>query len=97
VVIGVSVTFGLIFFVIIGVLGCKRYLNWRRWQPQPFWTVELKDDHETVSFSSMVDQEYQNVDAALLMDDVGYYDRSMQGQLRVKSPENTPSYHSINA
>lgn len=38
------------------------------------WTVELKDDHENVSFNSMLENpEYQNVNASLLMDDVQFY------------------------
>ncbi|XP_074654538.1 uncharacterized protein LOC141908396 [Tubulanus polymorphus] len=96
VVMGVTATFGSILLIIIFIIGCKKYHTWRRWQPQPFWTVELKDDHETVSFSSMVEQDYQNVDAALLIDDVNYYDRGLSGQLRVGSPEPV-SYNSINA
>ena len=41
------------------------------------WTVELKDDHENVSFNSMLENpEYQNPNASLLMDDVQFYGHS---------------------
>ena len=39
-------------------------------KPFTFWTVELRDDHENVNFSSLMEQpEFQNVDATLLIDD----------------------------
>ncbi len=42
------------------------------------WTVELKDDHENVSFTSMMENpEYQNMNASLLMDDVTFYGNSV--------------------
>ena len=39
--------------------------------------LNLKDDHENVSFNSMLENpEYQNVNASLLMDDVQFYGHS---------------------
>ncbi len=56
------------------------------------WTVELKDDHENVSFTSMMENpEYQNMNASLLMDDVTFYGNSVSNnhavgeRTRVKS------------
>ncbi|KAK2184225.1 hypothetical protein NP493_276g02060 [Ridgeia piscesae] len=73
VVVAVSVTVAALLLVIIVVLVYKNYR--RPSKPFNFWTVELRDDHENVNFSSLMEQpEGQNVDGTLLIDDARFSD-----------------------
>ena len=73
--IGVCVSIGVVIVVMVVVCFARRSC-WRK-PPMQLWTVELKDDHENVSFNSMLENpEYQNVNASLLMDDVQFYGHS---------------------
>lgn len=52
---GICVTVIVVIGLIIGVVIYKRY--WRYPTARPFWTVELKDDHEGICFSSVPEDE----------------------------------------
>lgn len=52
---GICVTVIVVIGLVIGVVIYKRY--WRYPTARPFWTVELKDDHEGISFSSVPEDE----------------------------------------
>lgn len=52
---GICVTVVVVIGLIIGVVIYRRY--WRYPTARPFWTVELKDDHEGISFSSVPEDE----------------------------------------
>ena len=74
IIIGVCASIGVVILVLS--ICIARRSCWRK-PPMQLWTVELKDDHENVSFNSMLDNpEYQNVSASLLMDDVQFYGHS---------------------
>ncbi len=73
-ILGVCGTLFIFFLLLVVVITWRRYC--KRKPPLQFWTVELKDDHEQVSFSSMLDQpDYHNVDASLLVGDMPYDDQ----------------------
>lgn len=52
---GICVTVIVVIGLIIGVVIYRRY--WRYPTARPFWTVELKDDHEGICFSSVPEDE----------------------------------------
>ncbi|KAI0227750.1 hypothetical protein LSAT2_021755 [Lamellibrachia satsuma] len=73
VVITVSITVMAVLLVMVIVLVYK-YCH-RPSKPFNFWTVELRDDHENVNFSSLMEQpELYNVDGTLLIDDARFSD-----------------------
>ena len=60
---------GVLLFVllIVAVVVYRRWWRWRR-RPLQFWTVQLKEDHERVSFSAD-HPAYQHVDGSPMPDD----------------------------
>ena len=75
IIVGVCVALFIAIVVILAiVLYCKRW-QWGQ-KPLQFWTVELKDDRERVSFSSLPNNpDHQQVEAALMNNDAQIYDR----------------------
>jgi len=83
-VLGVFLALAGILLVVMIVLAYRRCYN--RNQPFKFWTVELRDNHEQVNFSSMADQpDYHRIDGTLQMDDSPYFDSSAPRSI-VKQP-----------
>ncbi|XP_022327088.2 uncharacterized protein LOC111126617 [Crassostrea virginica] len=52
---GICVAIIILVGIVVGIVIYKRY--WRYPTARPFWTVELKDDHEGISFSSVPEDE----------------------------------------
>ncbi|KAL3870824.1 hypothetical protein ACJMK2_038861 [Sinanodonta woodiana] len=77
---------GMIAGVIVGVLillcaivGFIAYRRMRHSKPQqPFWTIELKDDHEGVNFSTVPEDELHHHEA---LEDMNFYEEH-GGQVR---------------
>nr|KAG5699859.1 hypothetical protein BaRGS_034633 [Batillaria attramentaria] len=69
---------GIILF-ICAIVGCVIYCRLNKNPKQrPFWTVELKDDHEGVNFNTVpngLDDEIQVVDPRTAMEDQDFYER----------------------
>lgn len=65
---------GIILFLSFTV-GCIIYVRMSKNPPKrPFWTVELKNDHEGVNFNSVPNDEFQIVDPKMNMEDQDFYE-----------------------
>lgn len=68
-----------IILLICAVVGIVIYWRWNKNPTQrPFWTVELKDDHEGVNFNTVpnsLDDEIQVVDPRAAMEDQEFYEK----------------------
>ncbi|KAL8566631.1 hypothetical protein ACOMHN_049772 [Nucella lapillus] len=74
---------GMIAAICVGVVlllsflvGCVIYWRMSKNPPKrPFWTVELKDDHEGVNFNTVPNDDFQIVDPKMTMDDMEFYEK----------------------
>lgn len=69
---------GIILF-ICAIVGCVVYWRWNKNpQQRPFWTVELKDDHEGVNFNTVpdsLDDDIQVADTKTALEDQDFYEQ----------------------
>lgn len=71
-IVGISIGVILLVSFIAGFIVYKRWSSHPRMKP--FWTIELKEDHEGVNFSSLPDQENRNVSATRPAEDLDFYE-----------------------
>lgn len=78
---GVCVVIILVISIIVG------YIVYRKWRNfparKPFWTVELKEGQEGVSFSSVADED-------VYMEDMDFYEKQGRQQGRKSEQPYSP-------
>ena len=97
-----AVILGICGTLFVAILMVVLFIVWRRFcrrKPRlQFWTVELKDDHEQVSFNNMIDYhpDYQNMDASLLIGDMHYQDEPVVENEKGHHKHSTSRYVTLN-
>ncbi|XP_041370665.1 multiple epidermal growth factor-like domains protein 9 [Gigantopelta aegis] len=62
-----------IILTLSGLVGFAVYRRWKIFPPKkPFWTVELKEDRDSVNFSAVPENDFQNDTAGV--DDLSFYE-----------------------
>ena len=62
-----------VILTLSGLVGFAVYRRWKIFPPKkPFWTVELKEDRDSVNFSALPEHDFQNDPTGV--DDLTFYD-----------------------
>lgn len=78
-----------VILALSALVGCVVYRKWRNFPiARPFWTVELKDDHEGVNFSNIPEDDFTHRE----MEDLEFY-KDQGGQRNKKGEQKYAPLH----